>query len=132
MTLGPLQNAPLVVQAHAMVALFLVILTLVLFVFKRGSRFHRILGWAWVISMGCVAFSSFWISTIQQFGPFSLIHLLSVFTLGALVKNVRAARMHNVKAHQRGMKSLIFGALVVAGMFTILPGRIMFEVLTGG
>jgi uncharacterized membrane protein len=30
------------------------------------------------------------------------------------------------------MKSLIFGALVVAGIFTILPGRIMFEVLTGG
>jgi uncharacterized membrane protein len=132
MTLTPLLNAPIVVQVHAVVALCLVILTLVLFSFKRGSRLHRILGWIWVIAMGCVAISSFWISTIQQFGPFSLIHLLSVFTLASLVINVHAARMHNVKAHQRGMKSLVFGALLVAGAFTIFPGRIMFDVLTGG
>jgi uncharacterized membrane protein len=132
MTLAPLLNAPLVVQAHAIVALGLVILTVVLFTFKRGSRQHRILGWTWVISMGFVAMSSFWISTIGQFGPFSFIHLLSIFTLGSLVVNVRAARMHNVKAHQKGMKSLVFGALLIAGLFTLLPGRIMFEVLTGG
>ena len=46
--------------------------------------------------------------------------------------NVRAARKHNVKAHQKGMKSLVFGALIVAGAFTVLPGRIMFEVLGFG
>ena len=132
MTLAPLLDAPIVVQMHAIVALFLFILTLVLFSFKRGSRLHRILGWSWVIATGFVAVSSFWISTIQQLGPFSLIHLLSIITMVSLVINVRAARMHNVKAHQRGMKNLVFGALLVAGVFTLFPGRIMFDVLTGG
>ena len=129
MTLAPLFNAPPVIQLHTIAALFLVILTLVIFSIKRGSRMHRIFGWTWVIGMACVAISSFWINTIEQFGPFSLIHLISVFTLFTLVRNVRAARTHNVKAHQSGMKSLVFGALILAGLFTLLPGRLMFEVL---
>lgn len=93
---------------------------------------HRILGWIWVLCMGFVALSSFWIAELRHFGPFSAIHLLSVFALFSLVQNVRAARRHNVQAHQTGMKSLIFGALVLAGLFTLLPGRVMFQVLSGG
>ena len=132
MSLAPILTAPWIIQLHCLLALGLLILTGILLSFKRGKRMHRILGWVWVICMAVVALSSFWISTIGQFGPFSAIHVLSVFTLVSLIVNVRHARRHNVKAHQRGMKSLIFGALILAGVFTLLPGRIMFEVLTGG
>lgn len=30
------------------------------------------------------------------------------------------------------MTALVFGALIVAGAFTFLPGRIMFQVVSGG
>ena len=82
--------------------------------------------------MGTVAVSSFWINDIRWIGPFGPIHILSVITVLSLITGVRAARGHDVKTHKRAMKSLVFGALIVAGAFTLLPGRIMFLVVAGG
>jgi uncharacterized membrane protein len=42
------------------------------------------------------------------------------------------ARRHNVSGHRKTMLGLFFGALVIAGTFTLLPGRIMGRVLFGG
>jgi uncharacterized membrane protein len=131
MSFSPLLTASLPVILHAFAALFLCGLTLVLFTFKRGARAHRVLGWIWVCLMGFVALTSFWISDLRHFGPFSVIHALSLWTLISLVLNVRAARRHDVTSHLAGMKSLVFGALIVAGLFTLLPGRIMFDVVLG-
>ena len=36
------------------------------------------------------------------------------------------------RAHGRTMFALFFGALVIAGAFTLLPGRIMNQVVFGG
>lgn len=132
MTLNPLFNEPAVIQAHALIALVLVPLTVALFVAPRGRMAHRVMGWCWVIGMAVVALSSFWIHTINLIGPFSPIHILSVVTLFALVGGVRAARGHRVARHRATMRSLVFGALLVAGAFTLLPGRVMHAVLFGG
>jgi len=132
MTLQPLFAEPGIIQIHALVALVLVPLTIAIFVVPRGRRAHRIMGWSWVIGMGVVAASSFWIHSFRLVGPFSPIHLLSVVTLVALVTGVRAARGHRVSLHRKTMRSLVFGALVVAGAFTLLPGRVMHAVLFGG
>ena len=48
-----------------------------------------------------------------------------------LVLAVLHARRHNVSAHRKAMISIFFGALVVAGLFTFLPGRIMHAVVFG-
>ena len=45
---------------------------------------------------------------------------------------VLAARRHNVLRHRRAMLGIFLGALVVAGLFTLLPGRIMHAVVFGG
>ena len=37
----------------------------------------------------------------------------------------------DVRRHQRAMIGLFAGALVIAGVFTFLPGRIMHAVLFG-
>jgi uncharacterized membrane protein len=79
--------------------------------------------------MATVAISSFWISTIKFIGPFSPIHLLSIFVLVQLVGAVRAARSGRITDHKRYMQGLSFGALLVAGAFTLLPGRVMNAVL---
>jgi uncharacterized membrane protein len=35
------------------------------------------------------------------------------------------AHTHRVKGHKRAMIGLFLGALVIAGVFTFMPGRIM-------
>jgi len=103
-----------------------------IFMLPRGRRAHRVLGWIWVIAMIVIAVSSFWIHTIGQFGRFSLIHLLSLATLAGLAYGVSAARRQRVADHRRTMLQLVWLALIGAGAFTLLPGRLMHAVLTGG
>ena len=109
MSVNPLLNAPLVVQIHTFLAIAAVVLTVAIFSLRRGSQAHRWMGWTWVGLMAIVAASSFAINDIRMVGPFSPIHLLSVFVLFQLIVNVRAARSHSVRAHARGMKLLTLG-----------------------
>tara|TARA_R110002124_G_scaffold158839_2_gene326006 strand:- start:47 stop:445 length:399 start_codon:yes stop_codon:yes gene_type:complete len=132
MTLTPLIQAPLIIQIHTFLAIGAVVLTIAIFSLRKGSPLHRTMGWAWVILMAVVAISSFWIHQLRVIGPFSPIHLLSIFVVWTLYSSVRAARGHQVQVHQRQMKALTFGALLVAGAFTSFPGRIMFAVVSGG
>ena len=44
---------------------------------------------------------------------------------------VWAAHRHEVARHRRAMMSLFLGALLIAGAFTLLPGRIMHRVVFG-
>jgi uncharacterized membrane protein len=39
--------------------------------------------------------------------------------------------VHAVAQHRRAMLGLFFGALVMAGIFTFMPGRIMHAVVFG-
>ena len=64
-------------------------------------------------------------------GPFSPIHFLSIFTLVMLPLAVLHAHRHRVTDHRKAMIGLFTGALVIAGIFTFWPGRIMYEVLFG-
>jgi uncharacterized membrane protein len=41
------------------------------------------------------------------------------------------AMRHRVKDHRKAMVGLFTGALVIAGLFTFWPGRIMHAVLFG-
>lgn len=132
MNFSPLTTASIAVQIHACLAFFAVALTIAIFSVPRGSRLHRWLGWTWVLMMAGVALSSFWIFKVRLIGPFSPIHLLSAYVLVQLVFAVRAARAGRIQEHRKSMKGMVFGALVVAGAFTFLPGRVMYQVVLGG
>jgi uncharacterized membrane protein len=41
------------------------------------------------------------------------------------------ARRHEVAQHRRAMISMLAGALLIAGLFTFFPGRIMYRVMFG-
>ena len=129
MTFSPLVNAPLPIQLHAFAALALIPLTITIFSLKRGNRLHRILGWTWVLLITCVALTSFWIQEIRLIGGFSPIHLLSIGTLIALLAAVLAARHQRIRQHRQVMIWITFAALIGAGAFTLLPGRLMHAVL---
>lgn len=132
MTLHPLLNATPIIQLHTALAILAVALTCAIFSIRRGTPAHRSLGWCWVLSMGGVALSSFWIFEIRLIGPFSPIHLLSVLVLVLLFSAVRAARTGKLQRHRKIMHGLVFGALIGAGAFTFLPGRTMYQVVLGG
>jgi uncharacterized membrane protein len=131
MTLAPLLSASPVIQAHAFAAMVAFALGVVQLAAPKGTIPHRTVGWIWVVLMALVAISSFWIHDIRMIGPFSPIHLLSIFTLAMLVRAVMHARQHRVDGHRKAMTTIFIGALVIAGLFTFLPGRIMHAVAFG-
>jgi uncharacterized membrane protein len=129
-TLAPLLAATPAIQLHAFAAIAVFALGIVQLTTPKGTIPHRLFGWLWAGLMLAVALSSFFIHTIRLWGPFSPIHLLSVFTLIMPPLAVLRAR-HQVERHRRAMLGLFAGALVVAGTFTLLPGRIMHSVVFG-
>jgi len=129
MTLAPLLAAPAVIQLHAFAALAAFALGAVQLATPKGTIPHRLFGWLWAALMLAIVLSSFFIHTIRVWGPWSPIHLLSVSTLVMLPLAVLQARRHQVAQHRRAMISLFVGALVIAGIFTLLPGRIMHAVV---
>jgi uncharacterized membrane protein len=131
MSLAPLLNTPVVVQMHAFAAMAAFVLGVVQLAAPKGTLAHRTVGWIWVILMGLIATSSFWIHDLRMVGPFSAIHLLSIFTLAMLPLAVLHARRHRVAQHRNAMTAIFFGALVIAGLFTLLPGRVMHAVVLG-
>ncbi len=132
MTLEPLLRAAPAIQIHAIAAMAAFVLGAIQLTAPKGTLPHRMLGWIWVTLMALVAAGSFFIHTIREFGPFSVIHLVSLFVLVLLPRAVLAARRGDVGAHRRAMISLYVGALVIAGGFTLYPGRIMHAVVFGG
>lgn len=74
----------------------------------------------------------FWIHDLRLWGPWSPIHLLSILTLAMLPYGVLMARRGVMIGHKLTMLGLFAGALVIAGLFTFAPGRIMHRVLVGG
>ena len=131
MSLAPLLDAAPAVPLHAFAAMAAFVLGIVQFAAPKGTLPHRTIGWIWVLLMAAVALSSFWIHTIRLAGPFSPIHLLSIFTLIMLPLAVWRAHQHRVADHRRIMIMTFTGALVIAGAFTLLPGRIMHAVVFG-
>ncbi|MBC6404239.1 MAG: DUF2306 domain-containing protein [Rhodospirillales bacterium] len=127
--LNPLTGASPVIQIHVYAASLAFLLGLAQIALPKGTGLHRALGWVWIVLMTAVAFSSFWIHEIRLWGPWSVIHLLSVATLVALAAAVWHARRHRIQAHRLAMLLLFFGALVIAGIFTLFPGRILHRVL---
>jgi uncharacterized membrane protein len=131
MSLAPLLNASPTIQAHAFAAMAAFALGFVQLSAPKGTLPHRAMGFVWVALMLAVVISSFFIHVIRLWGPWSPIHLLSIFTLGVLPIGVWRAHKHDVAGHRRTMIGLFTGALVVAGIFTFYPGRIMHAVVFG-
>ena len=131
MTFIPLLHASLAVQVHAFAAMAAFVLGAVQLTAPKGTIPHRLIGWTWVALMFVVSISAFFIHEIRLWGAWSPIHLLAIFTLVMLPLAVRHARRHAVEQHRWAMISIFLGALVIAGLFTFMPGRIMHAVVFG-
>lgn len=101
---------------------------------RKGTPAHKFLG---KIYMGLMLFTAFITLFMEALvGPkflnhFGFIHLLSLFVLYTVPTAYRAIRVGNIKLHKRKMVGLYVGALLVAGAFTLSPGRLIHTWLFG-
>ena len=119
------------IPVHAIMAIIAVILGGIQLSMKKGGTIHKLLGRIWVGIMMFVAISSFFIHEIKLWGAYSPIHLLSLWTIFILGLAIYYVRIGNIKRHKQTMVTLYFFALIVAGFFTLMPGRIMHQILIG-
>ncbi len=114
------------VAVHVAAALAAMALGAIVFFRRKGSFAHRMLGRAWVALMLLTAVSTCW---IRMSGSFSWIHGLSVLTLLGLTSAVAYAIRGDIARHLASMIAVYVGALVVAGAFTLLPNRLLGQML---
>jgi len=108
-----MHGVPLVVYVHMTAALTALVLGTVQLARPKGTYSHKTLGWVWVTLMLTVAVSSLWIPSFLQFAIWKIRH-------------------GNVRGHAGAMKGLYIGGLVIAGIFTLVPGRLIGNLLWKG
>lgn len=129
MNLSPLLEASLPIQIHVATVVPAALIGPYMFLSRKGTPTHRLAGMVWLGLMVVAALSSFFIHTINLFLGFSPIHLLSLYVLYGSWSALRAARAHRIREHRLTVIGIYVGGIVIAGGFTLLPGRLMHEVV---
>ncbi len=119
------------VQIHVVFALFALFSGAFVFFRRKGTYFHRQLGKYWVGSMAIVALSSFFINQLKMWGPFSAIHLLSIFTLWSLVFAIVKVRQGDIETHSRALTGLYCGGLIFAGLLAFSRDLLLHRIFFG-
>lgn len=105
-----------------------------LLIVKKGTISHKRLGRVYMILMLFTAIVTLFMpaqvgSTVLN--HFGWIHLFSLLTFWTVPTAYIAIKKGNLKAHKRKMLLLYFGALIIAGAFTLTPGRYLHELFFG-
>lgn len=122
---------PLAIQIHlaTVIPAFFLGTWLILFS-KKGSRYHRALGYSYLSLMTVTAFAAMFIRSLHP-GHLSWIHLFIPLTLFGVVSAIWRIQRKDVKGHRAAMLGLYFGGLIIAGALTFYPGRLMYRLFFG-
>lgn len=136
MNLAVLAEAPCAVQLHLATVLPAFVLGgWSLFISRPGSTAHRLAGRLFAVLMAVTALTTVFIRSHFGFaldlGPLRMspIHLFIPLTAHGLWTGIGAIRAGQVARHRAIMRRLFFGAIVIAGLFTLLPGRTLHHAL---
>jgi uncharacterized membrane protein len=105
-----------------------------LLVIKKGTGIHKRLGRLYMVLMLFTAIVTLFMPTYvggRVLNHFGWIHLFSFLTIWTVPSAYIAIKKGNIKAHKRKMILLYFGALIIAGAFTLMPGRYLHDVFFG-
>ena len=96
-------------------------------------KLHRAFGSAWVTMMLIASISAIFIRDFQlpNIAGYTPIHALVPVTLYTLFRAFQHLAQGNIAAHRKAMQSLYVSACVVAGAFTLLPGRYLGNLVFG-
>jgi uncharacterized membrane protein len=94
-------------------------------------QLHRALGYAWVTCMLGAALTGLFIRDFRlpNLWGYTPIHLLIPLTLLSLYRAFRYLAAGNIPGHRKTMQWLYFSACIVAGGFTLLPGRYLGDLV---
>jgi len=126
----PPEAKELAVFIHLATVLPSLPLGLYIFLSRKGGARHRLLGRVWMVLMVITAIAALFIRHLND-GQFSLIHIASVVTLVGIPLAINAARQRRIAAHRMHLLTMFIGALLVSGVLSFLPGRIMWTWLFG-
>ena len=120
-----------VVFFHLLTAFAALLLGGVVLARHKGSLSHKALGWAWVLMMGSTAVASGFIRDYQTPNLLGItpFHGFTLLVAINLPRGIWYIRRGNVVAHRKTMRGLYIGACVLAGIFTLLPGRFLGNLL---
>ena len=98
---------------------------------RQRPRLHRAFGYAWVTMMLATALSAIFIRdfALPNLWGYTPIHLLVPFTLFGLAGAFYYLARGNIAGHRATMQLLYVGACLVAGAFTLLPGRYLGQLV---
>jgi uncharacterized membrane protein len=130
MSLAPILAAGAAVQIHLASVVVAFVIGTWLMVRPKGTPTHKALGRVYVALMLASAISTFWIRGLGQGSP-SFLHLLSIFVLVALPYAIVMARLGRVRAHRHTMIGVYVGGIWIAGLLTLLPGRLLHRAAFG-
>lgn len=100
----------------------------------KGTAAHRLLGKIYMTITLITAVASLFIPAAvgpQFLGHFGRIHLLSLIVLVSIPRAYLAARSHDVADHKFAMIGVYVGGILVAGLFTLAPGRYIHQLVFG-
>jgi|TARA_B110000503_G_C6748868_1_gene250750 uncharacterized membrane protein len=130
-------NETLILSLHAFPGLLALILGSIVLLSKKGTKTHKRRGYIWLGLMLLISLTAIFIQEINP-GSYSLIHLLIPWTIFSIIFGIYAIKKFKVtknkvwrNLHQWTMIGLFFGALVIAGAFTLMPGRMLNEIIFG-
>ena len=127
-------EAPIEVVVHLCAAIASALFGAIIFLNRKGTRFHKTLGWSFVVAMTVTAVSAVFIRRtegIPNIAGFTPIHLFVVLTAIGLPRALMRIRKGNVRGHASSMISLYVGAILIAGVLAYLPGRLMYALVFG-
>jgi uncharacterized membrane protein len=123
MTLDPLIAASPAVQFHVVTVLPAFALgTWLIFLSKKGSAHHKLLGRLYFVLMAATSLASYFVHERMPDSPLlglSPIHLLATFVLFALWRAFSAVKRGDIETHKKWMLGVYVGSLVINGAMNI-------------
>lgn len=123
-----------VMTAHLFTVLPAAVLGTYLMLQPKGTAVHRLLGKIYMVLMFCTALIALFIPAAvgpQFFGHFGYIHILCFVVIYSVPSAYFAAQQHDLRRHKFAMIGVYVGGVLVAGGFTLAPGRYLNQLLLG-
>lgn len=126
-TLAQLLERHPLIFFHLVTAVGALIIGGMLLLGRKGTVHHKRLGWVWVLLMASTTVASGFIRDYEglNIAGITPIHGFTMLVAVTLPRGVWYVRRGNLEGHRKTMRGLYFGACVIAGVFTLLPGRFL-------
>lgn len=100
---------------------------------NQRPKLHRAFGYAWVTMMLMTAISAIFIRDyrLPNIAGYTPIHVFVAVTFYYLFRAFQYLAQSNIAGHRKAMQTLYISACLIAGAFTLLPGRYLGNLVFG-